>query len=371
MSSENLFINYPAVYAGTDKSEIFFMNGTPDLAELFKPGTDCGYRRFFVTDATIAQLDCIKPFIQKFDDNACGKDILLILGSGEAYKTVDSVLTIVKQALEAGFNRKDLFIGIGGGVICDTTAFAASIFKRGVKVQFVPTTLLAMVDASIGGKTGCDFENYKNMIGTFHPAQKLYYYPEFLKYLPENQYRSGLGEAFKTGLLFDRELYELFRDHSDKIKQRDSDTLMTIIQKCVKAKGMVVEKDFMENNIRATLNLGHTFAHALETIAGLGTITHGDAVAWGIGREILLSLNKEYIKQSFKDEVFGILEQYGWETSAVPPVVKGGGIGERFLNVMKKDKKNLDEHIRIIITKDVGETVIENVSDSEIIAVLK
>ena len=371
MSTDNLFIQYPAVYTGTDKSEISFIDGVPDLNELFKPGEKAECRRFFITDATIARLECIKPFIAKFDDDECGKDILLVLGSGEAYKTVESVLKIVKTALEAGFTRKDLFVGIGGGVICDTTAFAASIFKRGLKVQFVPTTLLAMVDASIGGKTGCDFENYKNMIGTFYPAQKLYYFPEFLKYLPENQYRSGLGEAFKTGLLFDKELYELFRDESEKIKNRNSELLMTIIQKCVKAKGMVVEKDFTEQNIRATLNLGHTFAHALETIAGLGTITHGDAVAWGIGREILISYQRDYIKEAFKNEVFSILENYGWETAAVPSIVKGGGIGERFINVMRKDKKNTDEKIKLIITKGVEYTVIESIPEAEIISVLK
>ena len=176
MKNEIFNIAYPAIYAGTQKSEINFFEGAPDLIKLFNPTEENvqdkadSRRRFFVTDATVASLEVMKPFIHKFNDGICGKDCLLILGSGEPYKTIESVLKIVSEAVKAGFTRKDVFVGIGGGVICDTTAFAASIFKRGAAVQFVPTTLLAMVDASIGGKSGCDFDNCKNIIGTFFPA---------------------------------------------------------------------------------------------------------------------------------------------------------------------------------------------------------
>ena len=159
MSQNSFTISYKALHAGTDKSQIKFISGTPDLAALFFDGEEAkeSRRRFFVTDATVASLECMQSFVSKFDDGVCGKDCLLILGSGEPYKTIESVLNIVRAAFEANFTRKDIFIGIGGGVICDITAFAASIFKRGASVQFVPTTLLAMVDASIGGKSGCDF----------------------------------------------------------------------------------------------------------------------------------------------------------------------------------------------------------------------
>ena len=371
MKTCNFKINYPAIHSGTKNSEIFFNKDQPDLVSIFNPGQAEGQKRFFVTDATVASLPCMSNFIAKFDDNVCGRDCLIILGSGEPYKTLESVLTIITKALDAGFTRKDLFVGIGGGVICDLTAFAASIFKRGAAVQFVPTTLLAMVDASIGGKTGCDFNNYKNMIGTFFPAQKIYYWPEFVQSLPDNQYRSGLAEAFKTGILYNQELYDLFKNESEKIKNRDKDILDKMIRICVEAKSKVVEQDFTEQNIRAFLNLGHTFGHALESIAGLGAITHGDAVAWGIGRSVLLSYKKEYCRESYVKEIFEILESYGWETNSIPAIVRGGGIGERFLSVMHKDKKNMDDTIRIIITKGIGDTVIEEVPDAEIISVLK
>ncbi len=373
MSQNSFTISYPALHSGTDKSVINFIPGTPDLSALFFEGKEAEekHRRFFVTDATVASLECMQSFISKFDDGVCGKDCLLILGSGEPYKTIESVLAIIRAAFDANFTRKDIFIGIGGGVICDITAFAASIYKRGTSVQFVPTTLLAMVDASIGGKSGCDFESYKNIIGTFFPATKLFYFPEFVQYLPENQYNSGLAEAFKTGLLFDKELYDLFKKEAEKINNRDSKLLELIINKCVKAKGTIVEKDFTEQNIRAYLNLGHTFGHALETVAGLGTITHGAAVAWGIGRAVELAYKREYCLQAFRDEVFEILKLYNWDTEAVPACVKGGGFTERLVTIMRTDKKNLSDKIRLILCKGVADILIEEVDEKLIASVLK
>lgn len=379
MANDTFNISYPAIYAGTQKSNINFLKGTPDLIPVFEPGRPEGKRRLFVTDATVASLDCMKEFIARFDDDKCGNDLLLILGSGEPYKTLESVQTIISTAIDAEFTRKDVFVGIGGGVICDITAFAASLFKRGSSVQFVPTTLLAMVDASVGGKCGCDFLNYKNMIGTFFPATDLYYWPEFVQYLPENQFRSGLAEAFKTGLLYDKELYNLFKNESEKINARDKELLDVIIRKSVKAKAMVVEKDFTEQNIRAKLNLGHTFAHALETIAGLGSVTHGDAVAWGIGRAVAVSCNKGYCLEAFVNEIKSILELYGWEAQPIHSQIRGGGVGERFLAVMHKDKKNLNKNIRLILPKadpsNLSDVVthieIEEVIDADILAVLK
>jgi 3-dehydroquinate synthase len=203
------------------------------------------------------------------------------------------------------------------------------------------------------------------MIGSFFPARKLYYWPEFVQYLPENQYNSGLAEAFKTALLFDKELYNLFKNEADKINARDRETLETIITKSVR------EKDFTEQGVRATLNLGHTFGHALESVAGLGKITHGAAVAWGIGRAVTLSFKKEYCREAFMNEIFDVLKLYGWDTSPVPGAIFGGGSAERLLKVMHKDKKNLTSSIRLIIQKGLQDTVIEEVSDAEILSVLK
>jgi 3-dehydroquinate synthase len=371
---ENEFnIKYPPVHPGTDSTRIFFYSGVPDLLSVLRPGEihEDGQRRFFITDATVATLSSVQPFIEKFDEGKCNKDAILILGSGEPYKTIESVLTIVKTALEEDYTRKDKFVGIGGGVICDITGFAASLFKRGAAVEFVPTTLLAMVDAAIGGKTGCDFDNYKNMIGTFFPAQSLYIFPEFIQSLSDDQYRSGLAESFKTALLYDKELYELFRDNAERIKSRDKNTDEMLIRHCIKAKAEVVGQDLMEKNIRAFLNLGHTFGHALESLVGLGNITHGDAVAWGIGRAVSLSNNLDICNAAYKNEVLSVLESYGWETNPFPRIVKGGGVGDRILANMHKDKKNSGNIIKLILQKGLTETLIQEVSDDKILSVLK
>lgn len=370
-TANNFKITYPKINPGTDITNIEFHTGDPDLSSLFDIDNYRKKKRCFVTDATVATLPCMKLFISNFDDGKYKNDILIILGSGEPYKTIDSVLSIMETALEAGFTRNDLFIGIGGGVICDLTGFAASLYKRGACAQFVPTTLLAMVDASIGGKTGCDFKNYKNMIGSFFPAQTIHFFPNFVKTLSEAQFRSGLAEAFKTAILYDKELFELFKTDSKKILERDSETIFYIIQKCSKAKAEVVEKDFTERNIRTHLNLGHTFGHALETLAGLGTITHGEAVAWGIGRALALSAKMEFCRDSYREEIFNVLSRYNWNTNPIPDCISGGGIGERLLNVMHKDKKNKSDKISLVLQRNINDNFTQEIDDNDIIAVLK
>ena len=189
--AENFNINYPMIHQGTEKTEVVFYQNE---RELFSNIIDTENKHIYVTDSNIALLPEVKKFLdlQKFKNHP-----VVVLPSGEENKTLESVLTIVKAALEADFNRNSVFTGIGGGVITDMTAFASSIFKRGAKLELIPTSLLAMVDAACGGKTGCDFENYKNMIGSFYPAGKLYICAEFVQTLPESEYFSGLAEAIK------------------------------------------------------------------------------------------------------------------------------------------------------------------------------
>ena len=364
-------ISYPPVHPGANSTDIVFGETAPDFVDLFKPGEKNERRRFFVTDAKVATLPIFAPFIEHFDDGICGGDRLIVLGSGEEYKTIESVLAVVKTAIDADFSRKDVFFAVGGGVISDITGFAASIFKRGAPCVFVPTTFLSMVDAAIGGKTGCDFNNYKNMIGSFYPAETIYVFPLFVQSLSEDQYRSGLAEAFKTALLYDAELYGVFKNESEKIERRDESTVNFIIKKCAAAKAAVVERDFTEQNIRMYLNFGHTFGHALESLLGLGSITHGDAVAWGISRALTLSCTIGLCSQAYKDEVLEILARYGWETAPVPRVIHGGNAGARLLSIMHKDKKNTDGGIRLILQKGLMETIAQIVSDDAILNVLK
>lgn len=364
-------LNYPSIHLSTDNTQILCFDSITSLINDLEFSSEENQKRFFVTDATVASLDCMKEFVSKFDDGKCNNDCLLILGSGEPYKTFESVERIIIQAIESDFNRNDMFIGIGGGVICDITAFAASIFKRGAKVSFVPTTLLSMVDASIGGKTGCDFENYKNMIGSFYPASKIYIWPGFIKFLPENQYRSGLAEVIKTAIIGDKELFNVLQNQSENIMKREDLILEFMITHCINVKSNIVHIDFMEQNIRAFLNLGHTFGHALESIVGLGAITHGEAVAWGLGRIANISLDKGYCSQEFYESIISILNKYNYDTTAIPEIVKGGEIGNRFISIMHKDKKNKNNQINLVIPKDIGNIVVEQIENDEILNVLK
>lgn len=365
-------IAYPAVHSGADVTKVCFLDGKIDLLAVLKPGEnseECG-RRFFITDATVATLPCVQPFISAFDDGECKSDRLVVMGSGEAYKTIDSVLNLVTEALKAGFTRNDTFVGIGGGVICDLVSFASSLFKRGAHVQFVPTTLLAMVDAAIGGKTGCDFGTYKNMIGSFFPADTLYVFPEFVQSLPPDQYRSGTAECLKTALLYDKELYALFTNNADKVMGRDREAVNTMIRHCAAAKSRVVESDFMEKGERMYLNYGHTFGHALESVAGLGIVPHGDAVAWGMGRAACLAHNMGVCQAAYKTELLNLLEAFGWDSRALPRM-SSGGFAERMIEAMHKDKKNIGNRVRVILQRDICNTLAMEVEDDAILAVLR
>ena len=255
------------------------------------------------------------------------------------------------------------------------TAFAASIFKRGAHCELVPTTLLSMVDAAVGGKTGCDFDSYKNMIGSFFPAQKIHICPSFIESLPQHEYRSGMAEVVKTALLYSPELFEKLEKYPQILEDRKNPLVAEAIKICVNAKAKVVEQDLTEKNIRMQLNLGHTFGHALESMAGLGVVTHGDGVAWGMSRAADLSQRLGLCTKAYSQRVKDCLASFGWETEAVHPAMKekyssNEEIAKVLVNAMKKDKKNTSDKIRFILQEDVGETVITEVQESDILAVL-
>ena len=384
MEKKLFSISYPKD-SGFDRTDIFFYQGKPSPEEIYLNDAGDGRQRLFVTDASIFSLESMKEFSKSFTQIECtslcdgaklfssGKDLLVVLGSGEKFKTLQNVTNIIQAALDHDYNRNCLFIAIGGGVICDMTAFAASIYKRGVDVEFVPTTLLSMVDAAIGGKSGCDYSSYKNMIGSFWPAKKLHVWSDFVLSLPDSEYLSGLGEALKTALLFSEKLCHIFTQEKDKVLARDRDTLKTIIDECACAKAAIVEEDLRERGRRAFLNLGHTFGHALESCAGLGTISHGEAVVWGIGRALDLSANLGLCPQEYADTNKSMLSSYGYDMNPIPSALKGfnRNCTQELIKAMHKDKKNNSNEIRLILQRNYSDTVIQTVSDEEIEKVLK
>lgn len=374
---EQLKIKYKALFVGTKKSELNFYDTDPELDFLL----ESKQKKIFVTDTTIFNLELLKPFFANFKKVSekstgntnysvyeCRQHGLVVIPAGEAYKTIDSVLSIVKTGLDYSLTRKDIFCAIGGGVLTDITAFAASVYKRGASCEFVPTTLLAMVDAAIGGKTGCDFESYKNVVGAFFPAKALYIYPVFIQSLSDKEFISGFAEALKTALLFDKNCYDFIKKNKDKILNRDKDALYKIITFCAKAKAKVVQKDLTEKNIRMLLNFGHTFGHALESRAGLGTLTHGECVAWGMARALKASLLMELCTQDYYDDVCECLKSFGYETSPVHPAFSDS---KEILRTMHNDKKNSSSSVRLILQKDVCKNVITEVTEELILNSLK
>lgn len=389
MQFEEKDIAYPPVHPGTDRTFIRFYGGEPDLNSIFYSSEEENSpQRIFVTDTNVASLKQMQPFVNFFRGEnysqpkiengfigTRGKDVLLILGSGEPFKTIESVLAICKAAIDSNAKRSAVFTGIGGGVITDMTAFAASIFKRGATCELVPTTLLSMVDAAIGGKTGCDFDSYKNMIGSFFPAQKIHIIPSFIQSLPENEYRSGMAEVVKTALLYSKELFEKLASKPEILQNRKDQLVEEMIKICVNAKAAVVEQDLTEKNIRMQLNLGHTFGHALETRAGLGKVSHGDAVAWGMARAAELSKKIGLCTENYVQTVKSALSSFGWETQPMHSALNGKFASEKeaalsLFEAMKKDKKNASNKVRFVLQEDIGETVITEVDEKDVLSVL-
>lgn len=389
MQYEEKIVEYPPVHPGTDRTFIRFYEGAPDLNSIFYAVNNAELpQRIFVTDETICNLDSVRPFTHLFHAadggkdfrrgfvGERGKDVLVILGSGEPYKTIESVLQIVSAALDHNAQRSAVFVGIGGGVITDMTAFAASIFKRGSHCELVPTTLLCMVDASVGGKAGCDFSSYKNMIGSFFPAQKIHVCPQFVLSLPDSEYRSGMAEVVKTALLYDTQLVAKLEDTPSVLTDRTSPLVHEMIRLCVSAKARVVEEDLTEKNIRMQLNLGHTFGHALESRAGLGKVSHGDAVAWGMMRAAVLSERMHLCKKDYVARVRNLLEAFGWETAPLHSALDGlfeskAKAARSLYEAMKKDKKNASAKVRFVLQRDAGDTVITEAEADDVLAVLE
>lgn len=284
-------------------------------------------------------------------------DKTVILPPGEENKNWDSIDTILSKATELELGRDALFVGVGGGVICDMTAFASSLYMRGCSVTLVPTTVLAMVDASLGGKSGIDYKNYKNLVGAFYPATELRIAIDSLKTLPEREFFSGLAEVIKSAMLGDEELFDTLLTKSEEILKKEKETLEYIIDHCIQIKGSIVEQDLYEKSIRAHLNLGHTFGHALETVTGFSSFSHGEGVAWGIYKAVETAEALGVIDPSYAEKSRQMIELYGYRTEAQVDI-------DEFISAMKKDKKKKGGIVKFILQRNICDTFITEVDEA-------
>ncbi len=292
-----------------------------------------------------------------------GASVPVTLPAGESAKTWESVQTVLEQCARQGLGRDATIAGIGGGVICDVTALAASLYMRGCGLVLVPTTLLAMVDASLGGKTGIDFLGYKNLVGTFYPARRIVIAPTAVRTLPDREYLSGLAEVIKAALIGDGELLELLESRSDAVRAREAGVVEELIRRSLAVKGRIVEEDPRENGRRAVLNLGHTFGHALDSATGFSGWTHGEAVAWGIGRALEAGMRFGVTDAGFARRVRGLLRGYGYRLEA--------GVGfTQLASAFGLDKKRRGGMTRLVVPCDVGDVRLREAAVEDLAAAL-
>jgi 3-dehydroquinate synthase len=291
-----------------------------------------------------------------FDENTFslfGRDApnTVILPAGEQSKCWENSDKIIQSALSAGMGRDGRMVGIGGGVICDLTAFSASIYMRGCSLLLVPTTLLAMVDAAFGGKTGINILKLKNIAGTFYPAPEVRIIIPLLSSLPVKEFKSGLAEVIKTAMIGDAELFTLLQERREEVIAAEPALLEEIVARCIRVKGKIVEQDLKENDKRVILNLGHTFAHALETVTALQRWSHGEAVAWGLVMALRLGEELGITDNSYTEAVHSMLKGYNFSLDLGE--ASAGGL----LQAMDADKKKQGRKLRFILQRGIEDTI--------------
>ena len=291
-----------------------------------------------------------------------------ILESGEENKNWSSVEKILSCAHNAKLGRDGIFIAFGGGVIGDLSGFAASIYKRGCRFFLISTTLLGMVDASVGGKTGFDFLEIKNLIGSFYPAEKVYIPLDALSTLPQIEWKSGMAELIKTAVLCEDDiLFNLILENTESLKEyknADKELLLKLVEKAVSFKGSIVSEDPKETGSkRVLLNLGHTFGHALESACGLGNISHGEAVAWGMLRSCELGCALGITPKERAIKITRLITEFGYNIACPHPLAAEADV---LFNAIKNDKKNKNNALRFIVPDTKGALSVNIESEKDI-----
>jgi 3-dehydroquinate synthase len=290
----------------------------------------------------------------------------VVLPAGESHKDMTSIQKILDAALLEKHERGSLFVALGGGVVGDMTGFAAACFMRGADFVQVPTTLLAQVDSSVGGKTGVNHAMGKNLIGAFHQPRQVVIDLDTLATLPAREYAAGLAEIIKYGLIRDAGFFTWLIDNVETLKRREEAALAFAIERSCAIKAAVVAADEREGGVRAHLNFGHTFGHAIERIQGYGDWLHGEAVAAGM----VLASRLSVLRGTLDSEVVDQLTRFN-QTVGLPVAAPAGVTTQAMLEAMGSDKKVSGGKVRYIVLSQLGEAVVaENVADDDIACVI-
>lgn len=302
-----------------------------------------------VSNQTVAPL-YLARVEELFDDRQFAK---VILPDGERFKTLDSFNNIISALLKRRFDRSCTLIALGGGVVGDITGYAAACYQRGVNFVQIPTTLLAQVDSSVGGKTAVNHRLGKNMIGAFHQPTHVVADVSTLTSLPLRELRAGIAEIIKYGLINDAGFFIWIEENLEKILHLDQDCLIKAIQQSCENKARIVAADERESGVRALLNLGHTFGHGLENVLGYGTWLHGEAVACGMCMAAEMSTRMGLLDPSDHQRIVSILERAGLPVRP-PETIDTNALAA----AMRVDKKNRDGRIRLVLMRAIGESFI-------------
>jgi 3-dehydroquinate synthase len=281
---------------------------------------------------------------------------VITIGTGEKIKTLDTVRDIYDHLVSSGVDRSAFIVGIGGGIVCDITGFAASTFLRGVRYGFVATTLLAQVDASVGGKNGVNFQGYKNMVGLFHQPEFVICDPDLLKTLPRKEIACGLAEIVKHAAIADADLFAYLEAHAEAILALERQAIEKLVRVSVRIKSSIVSRDETEKGERRLLNFGHTFGHAIEKVSGA---VHGEAVSMGMVIASALSVKKGLLSVEEDRRLRAILKNLNLPT-------RSAASRQKILDAITKDKKKAGDHIHFVLLDGIGSARVDQLTLEEL-----
>lgn len=346
------------VELGERSYPIYIGKGLLKQKECFLPWVK-GKQVMCVTNTTLSNLH--KGYLDEVLSALAGVD-LVVLPDGEQHKNLDTLNLIFDALLEKKHNRTTTLLAFGGGVIGDMTGFAAASYQRGVDFIQVPTTLLSQVDSSVGGKTGVNHRLGKNMIGAFHQPNCVVIDTDVLLTLPDRELSAGLAEVIKYGLIADKVFFAWLEANISRLVEKNDDALAYAIEQSCKIKAAVVAQDEREGGVRAILNLGHTFGHAIEAHQGYGAWLHGEAVGAGMVMACKMSQKLGWLDQEWVERAIKLIRAAGLPVEPPKNMNK-----QDFMKYMSVDKKVLDGSLRLVLLKGRGEAIVTDKYDPQIL----
>jgi len=321
-----------------------------------------------VSDSTVGPLYASR--VENSLKKAGFETAVITIPAGEDYKNRETLESVYDGMFAARLDRSSMVVALGGGVVGDVAGFAAATFMRGIRCVQVPTTLLADVDSSVGGKTGINHPRGKNMIGAFHQPSAVLIDPATLRTLPPREISAGMAEVIKYGVIRDAGLFEYLEESWESVGALEPEAVSGVIARCCRIKADVVAKDERESGLRAILNYGHTFAHALESHTGYSRYRHGEAVAVGMDFAARLAIRMKLVDESFVERQANLLARFGLPTRHDP--ASGGELDTvKILELLHSDKKAAGGRLRFVLPKSLGSVFITDaVTDEMIRAIL-